>query len=135
MPKKLNEQRRCMAKMIKVQDLVKTKFSDKHCIGFQYTINDHGVNYTFEFEKHNEFGNYNSKDTDNIWKMYARIPDICSEGNLKMVQFVFGVPKIDLSLVKIAAIGLQLFRGLMQREINLCTTIDFLINDQLEGMR
>lgn len=129
MPKRLNEQRRCMAKMIKAQDLIQTKFKDKHCIGFQYTINDHGINYTFEFEK------YKFEETDNVWKMYARIPDICSEGNSKMVQFVFGVPKIDLSLVKIAAIGLQLFRGLMQREINLCTTIDFLINDQLEGVR
>ncbi len=115
--------------MIRPQDLVKTKHVNKHCVGFQYTITDNGIDYVFEFEK------VKDESVDNAWKMYAILPDIYSEGNKKLIQFIYGIPKADLSLVKIAAIGLQLVRGLMQREINLCTTIDFLINEQLEGVR
>lgn len=114
--------------MMKPQDLIKTKFVGKHCVGFQYTITDNGVDYDFEFEK------VKDENADNAWRMYARIPDIGSD-NKKLIQFVYGIPKTDLSIVKIACIGLQLFRGIMQREINLCTTIDFLINEQLEGLR
>lgn len=115
--------------MMKPQDLVKTKFIGKHCVGFQYTITDNGIDYDFEFEKIKE------EQADNAWRMYARIPDISSDDKKKLVQFVYGIPKTDLSIVKIACIGLQLFRGIMQREINLCTTVDFLINEQLEGVR
>lgn len=114
--------------MLKPQDLIKTKFDNKHCVGFQYTITDNGISYDFEFEK------VANEKSDNAWRMYARIPDITSD-NKKLIQFVYGIPKADLSVVKIACIGLQLFRGIMQREINLCTTIDFLINEQLEELR
>ena len=116
--------------MLRPQDLVKTKFVGKHCVGFQYTITDNGVDYVFDFEKVK-----NEPTVNNAWKLYAMVPDIYSEGNKKLVQFIYGLPKEDMSLVKVASIGLQLVRGLMQREINLCTTIDFLINEQLEGLR
>lgn len=119
-----------MNKIITMKDLVKTKYKGKHCIGFEYHLEDNGLSYNFIFEK------AQAEFDSSAWKLYCLLPDIYSDGNnKKMVQFVYGLPKDDLSLVKIAAIGLQLVRGLMQREINLCTTIDFLINEHIEGLR
>lgn len=115
-------------KKLEAKDLVKTKYDGKHCIGFEYVLKDNSVEYTFRFEKY--VGEY---PNSNAWKMYALLPDVYSENDKKLVQFVYGLPKDDLSLVKIAAIGLQLVRGLMQREINLCTTIDFLIKEVVDS--
>lgn len=116
-------------KKLQMSDLIKTKFDGKHCIGFEYVLKDDSQEYTFRFEKH--IGDYPNA---NAWKMYAIVPDVYSENDKKLVQFVYGIPKEDMTLVKVAAIGLQLVRGLMQREITLCTTIDFLISEAVDGV-
>lgn len=111
-----------------MKDLVKTKYDGKHCIGFEYVLKDETDEITFSFEKHQEDFGMTS------WKMYVMLPDVCTDGKKRLVQFIFGLPKEDLSLVKIAAIGLQLARGLMQKEVTLCTKIDFLINEVVDGI-
>ena len=116
-------------KKLQMSDLVKTKYDGKHCTGFEYILKDNSAEYVFRFEKYN--GEY---PNTNAWKLYAMIPDVYSENEKKLVQFIYGIPKDDMSLVKIAAIGLQLVRGLMQREITLCTTIDFLIKEVVDGI-
>lgn len=114
-------------KKLQMSDLIKTKFDGKHCVGFEYILKDNSLECTFKFEKYTE-----EYPNTNAWKMYALLPDVYSENNKKLIQFVFGLPKDDLSLVKIAGIGLQLVRGLMQREVTLCTSIDFLIKEAVD---
>lgn len=111
-------------KKIEMSDLVKTKFKDKHCIGFEYTLNNESEEYLFKFEKIIDL---------NGWRMFAIIPDVASEDKQRMIQFSFGMPVEGMSLVKVASIGLQLFRGILQREITFCSSLDFIIKESLEG--
>lgn len=111
--------------MIKLNDLVNREYEGKKCIKFYYVLKDEEGKELFEakFKKKNELE----------WSMKIVI-DNTRDSESQVYNFGYILPKADLPLELIAAIGLKYFQLQIENEMHFRSNVDYELMQRLEGM-
>lgn len=119
--------------MIERKEIIHREYAEdgKTCERFQFILKDEKGKLTesrFIFKKNvNEFDEIS-------WTMQAFIPDSFSTNLHSVIQFSFGVPKDNMSLEMVCAIGLNLFQNQLKQQIQSYANLDFDIGENIRGM-
>ena len=116
-------------------DLKELKHRDynggKQCVGFQYTL-DLGQDdppMFFRFIRGDQLHGANQGDgnAQKVWQMETAIGG-------QHYYITFEIPRVDIPLTLICAIGLRYFKMQMQSEVQYRVNIDFTIGNVTEDM-
>lgn len=112
--------------MIRLKDLQNRVYSGKCCMRFEYEFDvskEKTVCAVFKRVSENA----------NTWKMsivFERTRDKDSE----VYNFMYALPKDDVPLELVAAVGLRYFQLHIKEEVQMKSNMDFLIGEIIEGV-
>lgn len=105
--------------MIKLKDLVNREYIEKKCFGFEYVLN----NTLFKFLKEKK-----QENNINVWEMFIIPPD------RKVSNIMFEIPKDNLPLEMICAVGLKYYQNMLCEEIQFKSELNLDIGEKIAGM-
>lgn len=117
--------------MIKLKELTNRRYEDKKPIAFDYRLEvgkdelQRPVTTLFQFQR--------LDPENNTWMLKTQFGRT-AQADTQCYYIGIEVPKNDVPLELICAIGLHYFRQVLQSEIQLRSNIDFSIGEAIEGM-
>lgn len=113
--------------MIKLKDLKNRIYSEKVCVGFEIIIlKDNLPNAEYRFRKKQE----GDSPTWNLNIIIQRTRDADSQ----VYNFEYQIPRENIPLETIAAIGLKFYQLYLKEEIQSKMNLDFDLGEMLVGM-
>ena len=114
--------------MITLKELKQRVYSNKVCIYFEYEIEiDKEKKLTARFTKQN----YNTVEL-NQWNMQI-VVDKTRDKDSEVYNFGYIMPKENLPLELIAATGLKYFQLHIKEEVQIKTSLDFILGEITNG--
>lgn len=113
--------------MISLKDLQNRVYSGKNCTRFEYEfkVDDQGKTVRAVFEKLAEY--------TNTWKMRI-ILDRTRDKDSEVYNFTYTLPREDVKLELVAAIGLRYFQLYIKEEVQMKSNMDFALGELIEGV-
>lgn len=112
--------------MIRLKDLQNRVYSGKNCMRFTYEFNiDQDRTVVARFQR--------SSNDMNIWKM-GIVLDRTRDKDSEVYCFEYALPKTDVNLELVAAIGLKYFQLHIKEEVQLKSNMDFILGEIVEGV-
>ncbi len=112
--------------MIRLKDLQNRVYSGKQCTQFAYEFSidqDHSVVARFK----------RSSGETNIWVM-GIVLDRTRDKDSEVYRFEYALPKDNVPLELIAAVGLRYFQLHIKEEVQLKSNMDFVLGGIIEGV-
>lgn len=111
--------------MIRLKDLQNRVYSGKSCIRFEYEFDvDQNKTITATFKRLSE---------TNTWKM-SIVLDRTRDKDSEVYNFMYALPKDNVPLELVAAVGLRYFQLYIKEEVQMKSNMDFLIGEIIEGV-
>ncbi len=111
--------------MIKLKDLQNRVYSGKSCIRFEYEFDvDQNKTICAVFKRLSE---------TNTWKM-SIVLDRTRDKDSEVYNFMYALPKENVPLELVAAVGLRYFQLHIKEEVQMKSNMDFLIGEIIEGV-
>lgn len=111
--------------MIRLKDLQNRVYSGKSCIRFEYEFNiDQNKLITAVFKRISE---------TNTWKM-SIVLERTRDKDSEVYNFMYALPKEDVTLELVAAVGLRYFQLHIKEEIQMKSNMDFIIGDIIKDV-
>lgn len=112
--------------MIRLKDLQNRVYSGKNCIRFEYEF-DVDLNKTIcvVFKR--------LSDNANTWKM-SIVLDRTRDKDSEVYNFMYALPKENVSLELVAAVGLRYFQLHIKEEVQMKSNMDFVIGEIVDGV-
>ena len=110
--------------MIKQSDLI-NRMNDGVCVGFDYMLNVDEKKMRCEFTR--------TKDQPLVWNMMVVIGKT-RDADSQVYKFSYQLPKLNMDLTMIAAIGLKYFQLHLKEEVQIKSNMDFTIGEITNGM-
>lgn len=111
--------------MIKQSDLVNRYNIGGVCVDFDYMLNIDNSRIRFRFTR--------DKDQPLIWNMMVVIKRT-RDADSQVYNFSYQLPKANMSLTMVAAIGLKYFQLYLKEEVQLKSNLDFMLGEITNGM-
>ena len=111
--------------MIKQSDLVNRCNIDGKCIDFDYFVNLDNSKIRCRFTR--------DKDHLSVWTMTVVI-ERTRDADSQVYNFGYQLPKENMDLTMVAAIGLKYFQLYLKEEIQLKSNLDFTLGEITNGM-
>lgn len=115
--------------MIKQSDLINRINIDGICVDFDYILEMGESRIRFRFTRETENNNLESTSW-NMIVMFKR--DLIRDSQVYCINYQ--IPKINMDLTMVTAIGLKYFQMYVKKEIELKTELDFVLGDITNGM-
>lgn len=112
-------------KMIKQSDLVNRMNINGVCVDFDYILNVDDSRIRCRFTR--------DKDHLTIWNMLVVIKRT-RDADSQVYSFDYQLPKSNMDLTMVAAIGLKYFQLHLKKEVQLKSNIDFTLGEITNGM-
>lgn len=114
--------------MIKQSDLVNRMNIDGVCVDFDYIINIEDLRIRCRFSRNN--------NADYELPTWLLIVLLKRDGvkDSEVYNFSYQVPKANMDLTMVAAIGIKYFQMYIKKEIESKTGLDFVLGDITNGM-
>lgn len=111
--------------MIKQSDLVNRMNIDGVCVDFDYILNIDDTRVRCRFTR--------SKDELLVWNMMVVIKRT-RDADSQVYNFGYQLPKKNMDLTMVAAIGLKYFQMYLKEEMQLKMNMDFALGEITSGM-
>lgn len=113
--------------MISLKDLQNRVYSGKCCMRFEYEfkVDDQGKTVCAVFKK--------LVENTNTWKM-SIVLDRTRDKDSEVYNFMYALPKDDIKLELVAAIGLRYFQLHIKEEVQMKSNMDFVLGEIIEGV-
>lgn len=111
--------------MLKQSDLKNRKVVNNVCVGFDYFLKIGEKEIRCSFTR--------SKTFPSLWDMLI-ILDRTRDSDSQIYTFSYQLPKSNMDLTMITAIGLKYFQLYLKEEIQLKSNMDFILGDITNGM-
>ena len=112
--------------MIKQSDLINRMNVNGVCVDFDYILEIDESRIRFRFTR-------DVNESINLWNMSVRLKRNSMKDS-EVYDFNFEVPKLNMDLTMVTAIGLKYFQMYIKKEIELKTELDFVLGDITNGM-
>lgn len=112
--------------MIRLKDLQNRVYRGKECIRFEYEFNadeNHTICAVFK----------RMLDNSRTWNM-SIVLDRTRDKDSEVYSFSYVLPKDNMQLELIAAIGLKYFQLYIKEEVQLKSNMDFVLGEIVEGV-
>ena len=111
--------------MIRLKDLQNRVYSGKSCIRFEYEFDvDQNKTICAVFKRLSE---------TNTWKM-SIVLDRTRDKDSEVYNFMYALPKDDVKLELVAAIGLRYFQLHIKEEVQMKSNMDFALGEIIDGV-
>lgn len=111
--------------MIRLKDLQNRVYSGKSCIRFEYEFDlDQNKTICAVFKRVSE---------TNTWKMSILL-ERTRDKDSEVYNFMYALPKDDVPLELVAAVGLRYFQLHIKEEVQTKSNMDFIIGEIIEGV-
>ena len=112
--------------MIRLKDLQNRVYSGKTCIRFEYEFGiDQGKTVCAMFKR--------AIDKPNVWSMTV-VLDRTRDKDSEVYSFLYELPRDNMNLELIAAIGLKYFQLYIKEEVQMKSNMDFTLGEIVEGV-
>lgn len=111
--------------MVSQKELINRAYKEKECIGFDYQLKDENDNVLVNAQ----FG----KRAPTEWWMRV-VLDRTRDADSQVYNFGYVLPRENMDLTMVCAIGLRYFQLYLKDEIQSKSAIDFAIGDVTAGM-
>lgn len=112
--------------MIRLKDLQNRVYSGKCCMRFEYEFDvDQNKTITAVFKRVSE--------NASTWKM-SIVLERTRDKDSEVYNFMYGLPKDDVPLELVAAIGLRYFQLHIKEEVQMKSNMDFILGEIIEGV-
>ncbi len=112
--------------MIHLKNLMNRVYSGKSCIRFEYEFEiDQNKTIVAVFKR--------LSDNANTWKM-SIVLDRTRDKDSEVYNFMYALPKENVTLELVAAIGLRYFQLHIKEEVQKKSEMDFIIGEIIEGV-
>lgn len=112
--------------MIRLKDLQNRVYSGKNCVRFEYELDvSKEKTVCAVFNK--------TSESINMWKM-SIVFDRTRDKDSEVYNFMYTLPKENVTLELVAAVGLRYFQLHLKEEIQMKSDMDFLIGKIVEGV-
>lgn len=111
--------------MIKLSDLKNRACIDGNCVDFDYILEVDEKRIRFRFTR--------NKNDLLVWNMMVVIKRT-RDADSQVYNFSYQLPKINMDLVMVAAIGLKYFQLYLKEEVQLKSNLDFALGEITNGM-
>lgn len=111
--------------MIKQSDLVNRCNFGSICVDFDYILNIDKSRIRFRYTR--------DKDQPLIWNMMVVIKRT-RDADSQVYNFSYQLPKANMDLTMVAAIGLKYFQLHLKEEVQLKSNLDFTLGEITNGM-
>ena len=111
--------------MIKQKDLVNRMNINGICVDFDYILEIDKSRVRFRFTRNN--------DNPLIWNMMV-VMNRTRDADSQVYNFGYQLPKANMDLTMIAAIGLKYFQLYLKEEVQLKSNLDFMLGEITNGM-
>ena len=111
--------------MIKQKDLVNRMNINGICVDFDYILEIDKSRVRFRFTR--------NKDNPLIWNMMV-VMNRTRDADSQVYNFGYQLPKANMDLTMIAAIGLKYFQLYLKEEVQLKSNLDFMLGEITNGM-
>lgn len=109
--------------MITAKDIVLREYKDKECIAFTVLIKLDEKHFAVRYEN----------IYDNTWGFITTLTDYAKHAAPQVYAFKYTVPKSNMPLEMIAAIGLSYWQDSVMEEVQLKNELAFKINEMVNG--
>lgn len=107
--------------MIRLKDLQNRVYSGKSCIRFEYEFNiDQNKTIVAVFKR--------LSDNANTWKM-SIVLDRTRDKDSEVYNFMYALPKDNVPLELVAAVGLRYFQLHIKEEVQMKSNMDFILGE------
>ena len=113
--------------MLKLKDLERRVYDGKRCVCFDCTIRNNKKEFLFD-------ARFKAGSHERAWNMLIVLQGRAMEAESQVYNFAYVVPKDNLPLELIAAIGLKCFQLHLKEEIETKMNYDFILGEILSGM-
>ena len=111
--------------MIKQSDLVNRMNIDGMCVDFDYVLTIEETRIRFRFNRHTS--------QPNVWTMMVVLRKT-RDADSQVYNFSYQLPKPNMDLTMVAAIGLKYFQLYLKEEVQLKSNLDFTLGEITNGM-
>ncbi len=112
--------------MIRLKDLQNRVYRGKSCVRFEYEFSvDENKTINAVFRRHLE--------ASKVWTMSV-VLDRTRDKDAEVYNFMYELPKNDVNLELVAAIGLKYFQLYIKEEVQLKSNMDFALGEIVEGV-
>ena len=114
--------------MIRLKDLQNRVYRGKNCIRFEYE-------YIYDIDSGKSvFATFKKMPGEaSTWSMSVLL-ERTRDKDAEVYNFTYALPKDNVSLELVAAIGLRYFQLYLKEEIQMKTAMDFFIGEVIEGV-
>lgn len=122
--------------MIERKELLHKEYADdsKTCIGFQYIVNGTDVINKDEQIARFIFERCKTEGFEKIWRVQICLRSCFSNDVQNLLQFTFAIPKDNMPLELVCAMGLNVFKNMLKSQIQDYSNLDFTIGEVTRGM-
>lgn len=109
--------------MIKAKDVILREYKDKECVAFAILLKTDEKRFAARYEK----------IEDKTWGFIITLVDLVKYAAPQAYAFKYSVPKSNMPLEMIAAIGLSYWQNALLEEMQLKNELAFEIGELVEG--
>lgn len=111
--------------MIKQKELINRVNVNNACLGFDYMLKLEDITLRCIFER--------EEDKLNTWKFFTLF-ERTDDTDGQIYNFSYTMPKCNMDLTMVAAIGLRYFQLRLKEEVQIKSNIDFGIGETIKGI-